>query len=376
MARRAFWSYVHQDDNADGGRISKLAHDVVEEYNMLTGENIEVFLDTDGIAWGDKWREEIDDQLDSVEFFVPVTTPRYFKSSECRRELNQFLQSVIETERKDLVLPLYYVDVPELSSKGVSEDDLIEQLRIFQWFDWRGNRFKKADSEEYRQGVHDLACELIRANQKLEEGSGAKSPPPASVITEPLEDEEPGILDRLADGEEAAGNLNLTITATGRGIEEIGEIMKETTAEIQASQNRPRGFVYRAQVVREMSEKLEGPIEAICELVPKYKSQLQAVDDGVRLMIELGPKELEDDSETKEQLCSYFDSVRDMSTASQGAVESFEYMIRTAGEIEKTSRDLRPGLRRLRSALTVLITNMQTTAQWPILIDESGVDCP
>ena len=91
--RKGFWSYVHKDDEADSNRISRLAYDVVEEYKMLTGETIELFLDKDGIGWGNEWRKQIDDHLESVEFFIPVMTPRYFKSPECRLELNQFLQS-------------------------------------------------------------------------------------------------------------------------------------------------------------------------------------------------------------------------------------------------------------------------------------------
>jgi hypothetical protein len=37
---KGFWSYVHADDDADGGRVSRLAQDVVEQFEMLTGETI------------------------------------------------------------------------------------------------------------------------------------------------------------------------------------------------------------------------------------------------------------------------------------------------------------------------------------------------
>ena len=80
-------------------------------------------------------------------------TPRYFKSPECRRELNQFLQGALRMNRSELLLPLHYVDVPELSGENVSEDKLINQLRSFQWFDWREIRLTNIDSEKYRRGV-------------------------------------------------------------------------------------------------------------------------------------------------------------------------------------------------------------------------------
>jgi hypothetical protein len=45
---KGFWSYVHADDDADGGRVSRLAHDVAAQFEMLTGENIDLLL---GFLW-------------------------------------------------------------------------------------------------------------------------------------------------------------------------------------------------------------------------------------------------------------------------------------------------------------------------------------
>src|ERR1700741_4459468 len=87
---QGFWSYVHADDQADGGRISRLARDVVAQFEILTGEALELFLDRDAIQWGEAWRNRIDASLASVVFFIPVLTPRYFMSPECRRELQFF----------------------------------------------------------------------------------------------------------------------------------------------------------------------------------------------------------------------------------------------------------------------------------------------
>lgn len=52
-AAGGFWSYVHADDEADAGRVAQLARDVVAQFEMLTGEPIELFLDRDALAWGD-----------------------------------------------------------------------------------------------------------------------------------------------------------------------------------------------------------------------------------------------------------------------------------------------------------------------------------
>ena len=65
---QGFWSYVHADDEAEGERISQLARDVTEQYRMLTGEQLVLFLDKDALNWGDAWRDKIDSSLASVAF--------------------------------------------------------------------------------------------------------------------------------------------------------------------------------------------------------------------------------------------------------------------------------------------------------------------
>ena len=60
---QGFWSYVHADDETEGGRISCLARDVVSQVEMLTGEPLGLFLDKDAIKWGEEWRDKIDANL-------------------------------------------------------------------------------------------------------------------------------------------------------------------------------------------------------------------------------------------------------------------------------------------------------------------------
>lgn len=47
-----FWSYVHKDDEAVGGRIVRLAQLLRNEYELQTGEPLVVFVDKSSIEWG------------------------------------------------------------------------------------------------------------------------------------------------------------------------------------------------------------------------------------------------------------------------------------------------------------------------------------
>jgi hypothetical protein len=165
---QGFWSYVHKDDEADGGRIVSLARDVATQYEMLTGETIDLFLDKDALEWGVNWRDTIDESLASVAFFISVLTPRYFMSPECRRELQFFARQVTRLGIKELVLPLLYVDIPSLHDEA-PQDDLLALVRTFQYEDWRDLRFMDITTEGYRRGVSRLASRLVAANRHAEQ---------------------------------------------------------------------------------------------------------------------------------------------------------------------------------------------------------------
>ncbi len=88
---QGFWSYVHEDDTAMHGIIRRLAKHVQDEYAVLTGSvELDLFLDSARLKWGDRWRSEIREALEGTTFFIPVITPRYFASEECRNELLGF----------------------------------------------------------------------------------------------------------------------------------------------------------------------------------------------------------------------------------------------------------------------------------------------
>src|SRR3954453_18511553 len=88
----AFFSYVHRDDEHDGGQIRRLRDVLQGEVRMQLGEaGFDIFLDRDDIAWGQNWRRRIEASLDAVTLLIPVLTPAFFASPECRRELELFL---------------------------------------------------------------------------------------------------------------------------------------------------------------------------------------------------------------------------------------------------------------------------------------------
>ncbi|MEV7758737.1 toll/interleukin-1 receptor domain-containing protein [Microbacterium sp. NPDC089180] len=153
-----FWSYAHADNQAERGRVLALANHIRDEYALITGDDLDVFVDRKAISWGDRWREVIDEALLGSTAFVSVVTPRYVRSEECRREFVEFRSHAESLGVGSLVLPVLYADVPALAED--STDELMAIVAKTQYVNWQSLRLAHVDSEVYRQAVHDLALRI------------------------------------------------------------------------------------------------------------------------------------------------------------------------------------------------------------------------
>ena len=363
-----FWSYARMDDEAELGRISQLAKDVVSQYEMLTGETIKLFIDRDAIKWGAKSRQVIDDSLASVKFFIPVMTPRYFTRKECIRELEYFAKRAKELGIMKLLLPLHYVEVPGLVDDSEKEG-LLGIISEFQYMDWRETRFAARASEAYRREVSAIAKYLVQANLTADQAV-----PDIDISEEDEEydeDDTPGSLDLLAGSEGALPEFVATVHELTEQASIIGGIMNESALRV----NKASGFRNRILEVRNVAMKLRAPTANIDGLGTLYRSQLQEIDNGLRVIIKQAPEEIEQDPEAKNQFCELFAQIVKMSDKSTTANDGLKTMIAACLPLEKMSRDIRPVIRRLRNALTVIVNEGETIANWKRLIESSGIDC-
>lgn len=371
----AFWSYVHRDDEAEGGRISQLARHVVAQYNMITGIGINLFLDRDDLEWGDEWREKVDASLAAVAFFIPVLTPRYFQSAECRRELNFFLRRASDLGVRDLVMPILYIDVPDLHVEEPS-DPAISLVKPFQWVDWTELRFEDLDSGQYRRAVAGLATRLADAATKIEqvdvtsaalklgEREGTEAP-----------DEEPGVLDQMARAEEAMPQWVETMEAIVREIEVIGEVAASAGADIERGNAQGKGIAARLTILRSFAQALNEPSRAIEELGARFTTQLNDVDVGIRTIIDRAPGEVQENPGARSDTCEFYDTLRTMAASAEEGFGGLTGMVNSIAPVENMSRDLRPALRRLRKGLTLITEGREVIQEWVALIDASPIVC-
>lgn len=366
---KGFWSYVHADDTADGGRIARLARDIASEFEMQTGDAIELFLDRDELQWGDNWKNEIDNALASVAFFIPVLTPRYFRSAECRRELQFFARKAIELGVRDLVLPLLYVDVPTLSEPSPT-DEMIPLIRGFQWEDWRELRFADPTTESYRRGVSRLTARLVAANHEAEAAPSIAIPEKNEIGAE-----EPGLIDEIAASESMMPQWQETTLEIAQQIELVGQIITEANDEMQRSDQAGKGFGGRLYVAKKTARRLVEPADHLARLGSTFASQLHEVNGGIRALIQAVPEGGPVDADELQSVCEFFHALRAMAASAETGLGQIEEMVHSASALETMSRDLRAPLRRMKEGLTRTIEGRAVIREWVRLIDASGVQC-
>lgn len=361
-----FWSYVHSDDAAEGGRIAQLARDVVAQYEMLTADSIHLFLDRDDIDWGDEWKPKVDSTLESVAFFISILTPRYFQSTECRRELNFFARRATKLGVRELVLPILYVDFPALH-EDPCHDDAMNLARSFQWEDWTRLRFAAVDSSEYRQAVGALAQKLAAASALTETTETTEA------TVEAIQDEEdaaPGVIDRLARMEEVMPELTSTMEEVVAEINVIGELMSDAATKVQRADAQGSSYAARLTVLREVAQALDGPVTRIFDLSNNFTAQLHDVDLGVKTIVEMIPSEIIASPDSVSSVESFVSSFRDMTAHAEAGLGEMENLAKVIEPVEQGSRNARPVLRKLRKAVTMLAEGRSVTREWDRLFDE------
>jgi hypothetical protein len=373
---KGFWSYVHDDNDAEGGRIVQLANDVCDQFQMITGEKINLFLDKNSLEWGNNWQKSIDGNLNQVAFFIPIITRRFFLSSECRKELKTFASKATALGENELILSLLYVDFPGFSDNSL-KDELIDLIKTFQWIDWTPIRFKDRSSEEYRFNVYSLAEKLAKVNQNLESQ-------PIEIISNPLlvdqmnanSDDSLGTIDKLALAEQKFTEWHSTTEGLNSEIRNIGELMNKATEETKNGDRQGKGFSNRLLISQKLARQLADPVQRVWELCDSHDKLVIDIDQGIRIMINQALPEIKKDPSSKDNFCKFFASVNKLADSSIEAFASTKGFIDSLGSLENISRDLRPVIRKLKLALTIFCNSEKIIKEWVGLINSSEINCP
>ena len=153
-----FMSYAHADNEHDKHAIHRIAKWIAGEVRAQTGSLFDIFIDSEDIRTGEKWKEVIDNKIKSSICLIAVMTPSYFNSEHCKNEYTLFKKREEELKRNDLIIPFYYITVDEIRYKKKSTRNFwLKDLANRQFLDWRQYRFQGRETKRSLELIRDLA---------------------------------------------------------------------------------------------------------------------------------------------------------------------------------------------------------------------------
>lgn len=403
-----FWSYAHKDDDYENGRIRNLAELLAGRVSFLTGKDFYISVDKSFLQWGDEWRTSIDEAVLSTTFLFPIVTPRYLLSAECRRELILFSATAKSRGLDELILPILYAETPDLETASEA-DEVVALLRAHQWQSFIAESLEDVDSSKHRKGVDRLARDIIgriaTADAKPTDlvpvglrPPGDPSPPLGDPTTSgaqqggatgPLrsanddgggdsesessphhetdtsDTEDPGIVDILADGEEALPLMSERLDKFVALIADLNEATLTAVADMAKSDKQGKGFAGRLQVSRGLAKRIDAIADQMDPLVRGYLSDVFRVDASTRTMFQL----LKDTGQVEEGI-PFLLSVRGMALASEESIAGTVTLADSLLDNAKFSKDLRAPSVRVEKLLRQMVDAQSVFSDWLVQIDD------
>lgn len=159
-----FMSYAHSPLKAEQAKLDGLHERLEHEVLQQTGDPFHIFQDRKDIQWGEAWKRRIETAIDTAAFLIPIITPAFFKSQQCRAELERFMRREKQLQRDDLIFPVYYITCPELEDDDkLIDDELLRSINARQYIDCRRLRHAALDSTYASTRIEELGGRLAAA---------------------------------------------------------------------------------------------------------------------------------------------------------------------------------------------------------------------
>jgi hypothetical protein len=359
-----FWSYTHRDDEIEEGRIRRLARKIANEFEGITADEFDVFIDKKDIRWGDEWRKRIDSALTGSTFFMPIITPRFLKSEECRREILTFIGHAKSLGLQELLLPILYFDVPQLREPEPS-DEVVALIAERQYMDWTKLRLEDEDSPAYRKEVNRLAVRLV----EIIEQTAEVEPPPVLLPDNNDTDDEPGMLELMADAESALPGWAQVMDDFNVTVREVGERVTKANEEAARSDTRGGGFAGRLRIMNELSQDLRDPVDRMSRLGNEYSAAIVKIDPGVLGIIRMVEEEGVT-AENAEQVSNFFAVIRSAGAQNGLMVKSVQEFANILTDTSNLSKSMRPVIKKMRASLQHFMDGKAVWDEWERRISE------
>jgi TIR domain len=361
---------VREDDEGDHRRIRALADDLREQYRIQTAEKLELFVDRESIEWGEAWKRRIDNAIAGTTFFIPIITPSYLLSPECRRELLKFVREAERLGLAQLLMSVYWVTVPALESNPEeSDDEAIRFLAKYNWQDLRDERLEERDSSAYRKAVTALARKLSEHGElagRVADDPDAPTVGPAVALpvhsTDDLDDDDdaPGVIESFVTTEEV-------VPKAGALLQEITAHMEATSSMMQAFQGRLQEVTARGKgmkavltLTNRLAHELGEPSNGIANDGREYRQVLAELDPAIQTQLNL----IESQDGLTSDYEEYLREIVGLWEAAREAQVGFESVLEGAESASTFSRSLRKPLKGMKSGMLAVLDGNAIIDEW------------
>jgi hypothetical protein len=412
----AFLSYAHADDDADEGRIRRLAAKIQNEYQFLTAQRLEIFIDRSDIRWGQQWKERVDGALQSTTFFIPVLTNSFFASDECRREFLEFYNTTTSLGVAQWLLAIRYGPVADL--RPASKDPIKAIAASTQYKSWEELRLVDENSAEHRSAVNDMAKELkhlmelvattpgdvstvrptepggIEPSSEYADAAALTNSGPAPCVgasssgqvapsadlsgqvgapdqgggltPEDVDDpygDEPSDIELVAEFAPRAAEWTQLMGEFKELMADFTEPISRNSLKIAEADAAGKPFAHRLLILRETAAEIDEPSIRVEDFGQRYMSAVLTLDSSVRATVRLAQRQTSTNDDDRSALQVAKDSLNELASVGRNSAESVRTSIAKGRELARMSRDLRPAIKRYE-------TGCQSILDAQVLIDE------
>ena len=175
-----FLSYTRMDDQFFGGYITAFRKTLEAGVRVVTGDReFRLWQDVEGIVLGERWEKKLAEVIGEASFFLPMLSPLYLTSPNCREEVELFVAHERAKNRDDLILPIYLVDSPKLEKPEERDrDPIAAEISKRQRYDWRENAWLALEEPPARKAILALAQAIAATLKRISLPGGASPEAP------------------------------------------------------------------------------------------------------------------------------------------------------------------------------------------------------
>lgn len=348
-----FLSYARIDEKSSYGRILKLANDVANSYESITGKTVGLFKDVESIKPGDDWRDRIRLGLSDSSIFLAVISPAYLRSAACREELSEFLAFLDANSSTRLIIPLLFAASDRIANE-FGQDNLWGRLEQLQWLDISQLRYSDEGTSSWMRIVDQIAerIDVILDAPSVQdaETSEAEAEKAVSEFSE-------GTLNKLAAIEENMPQMVSNIEHYGQLMEQLNEAVYAASPEMQRADSFGKKLGVSQRLAKKLAPIADEMAESADQLVKDLREMTFFTNTAVE-QVRVSSGELPDES------LDALKSIRELAAISIQAFSVIEDFTRSVDQAIGFSRELDRPLKKIQKASLNIASLRGTMSGW------------